>query len=210
MMEQIRNIYCIGRNYKAHAAEMGNAIPEQPMLFGKPTHALIEMNGGDITLPGGRGEIHYEAELVVHIARPYEPGIDVDDLIDYYALGIDLTLRDVQSELKKKGYPWLAAKGFRYSAPLTGFHPFPGVSALQATDFTLLKNGVEVQRGNTNNMIFDLQVIVDFTARHFGLGQGDIIYTGTPEGVGPITDGDRLELFMATTSWGAATFHLNG
>jgi fumarylpyruvate hydrolase len=210
MFEQIRNIYCIGRNYRAHAAELGNAVPEQPMLFGKPTHALIGMDGGDISLPGGRGEIHYEAELVLHVARPYEPGIKVDELIDQYALGIDFTLRDVQAELKKKGHPWLAAKGFRNSAPITAFQPFPGASAVQATDFTLLKNGEEVQRGNSSQMIFDMQVIVDFTARHFGLGKGDILFTGTPEGVGSVADGDRLELFLDSVSWGAGTIRLNG
>jgi 2-keto-4-pentenoate hydratase/2-oxohepta-3-ene-1,7-dioic acid hydratase in catechol pathway len=124
MFEQIKNIYCIGRNYKAHALELGNAVPDQPMLFGKPTHALIAMDGSDIVLPGGSGEIHYEAELIIHIARPYEAGIRVDELVDRYALGIDFTLRDVQAELKKKGHPWLAAKGFRHSAPISAFRAF--------------------------------------------------------------------------------------
>ncbi len=210
MLEQIKNIYCIGRNYKAHALELGNAVPDQPMLFGKPTHALIAMDGNEVVLPGGSGEIHYEAELIIHIARPYEAGIRVDELVDRYALGIDFTLRDVQAELKKKGHPWLAAKGFRHSAPISAFRTFPGFAAVEEEDFTLQKNGVEVQRGNVKNMIFDLQVIVDFTARHFGLGKGDIIYTGTPEGVGAVADGDLLELRWGSELWGASTIRLNG
>ncbi|WP_127585426.1 fumarylacetoacetate hydrolase family protein [Paenibacillus koleovorans] len=209
MFQSIRNIYCIGRNYRAHAEELGNAVPDAPMLFGKPTHSLVAMDGGEVMLPGGRGDIHYEAEVVVRISRAYEPGMKVDELIDAYALGLDLTLRDVQSELKKKGHPWLAAKGFLHSAPITGFRPFPGAAALQAETFTLLKNEVVVQRGNTGSMIFDLQTIIDFTARHFGLGEGDILFTGTPEGVGAASDGDRLELKWGNESWGACTVRLS-
>ncbi|MFK7695252.1 fumarylacetoacetate hydrolase family protein [Paenibacillus sp. HJGM_3] len=210
MLKQTRNVYCVGRNYRAHAAEMGNAVPEQPMLFGKPTHALVEMDGRHIVLPGAQGSVHYEAELVVHIARPYESGIRVDEMVDQYALGLDLTLRDVQDTLKKKGYPWLAAKGFLHSAPLTAFRPFPGVAALQQADFTLRKNGIEAQRGNVKNMIFDLQTLVDFTARHYGLGPGDVLFTGTPEGVGALADGDRLELLWDEQSWGACSIRLEG
>lgn len=210
MVEQIRNIYCVGRNYKAHAAELGNAVPEQPMLFSKPTHALAALEGGDIVLPAGRGEIHFETEIVLKIGRSYEKGILVDELVDGVALGIDFTLRDVQSELKKKGHPWLAAKGFRNSAPLSAFRSFPGTEALASSDFTLVKNGQEVQRGNVNNMIFDLQTIVDFTAEHFGLGAGDLIYTGTPEGVGAVADGDRLELAWGGDTWGSCVIRLNG
>lgn len=205
----IRNVYCIGRNYGLHAAELGNAVPERPMLFSKPTHALIALDGGEIELPGSRGEVHYETEIVIRIGRAYEPGIRVDDLVDGIALGIDFTLRDVQSELKKKGYPWLAAKGFRNSAPITGFRSFPGVEALGSTDFALLKNGAEAQRGNARDMIFDLQTIVDFCAEHFGIGQGDVIFTGTPAGVGPVADGDKFELLFGEETWGKGTIRLS-
>lgn len=206
--DSIRNIYCVGRNYGLHAAELGNAVPEQPMLFSKPTHALVQLNGSEIDLPGGRGEVHYETELVIRIGRDYEPGIRVDDLADQVALGIDFTLRDVQSELKKKGYPWLAAKGFRSSAPVTAFRPFPGTEALAAADFGLLKNGVEVQRGNVKDMIFNLQTIVDFCAEHYGVGKGDLIFTGTPAGVGPVADGDRLQLIFGGETWGEGVIRL--
>jgi 2-keto-4-pentenoate hydratase/2-oxohepta-3-ene-1,7-dioic acid hydratase in catechol pathway len=193
-METIRNIYCVGRNYVAHAKELKNDIPTSPFLFSKPTHALAEACGQEIHLPGDRGAIHYEAELVVHIAKSYEKGMKVDELVDRMALGIDFTLRDVQSELKKKGYPWLLAKGFRNSAILTQFIEFPSIENCKQIDFALMKNGENVQRGNIQNMIFDLQTIIDFSALHFGLGKGDIIFTGTPEGVGPVADGDHFAL----------------
>ncbi|TMV48473.1 fumarylacetoacetate hydrolase family protein [Paenibacillus mesophilus] len=204
----IRNIYCVGRNYGLHAAELGNAVPEQPMLFSKPTHSLIALDGGEIRLPGSRGEVHYEMEIVIRIGRPYEKGIRVDELVDGVALGIDFTLRDVQSELKKKGYPWLAAKGFRHSAPITAFRPFGGTEALGSKEFVLLKNGSEAQRGNANDMIFNLQTIVDFCAEHFGLGLGDAIFTGTPAGVGQVADGDRFVLQFGSETWGEGVVRL--
>lgn len=207
-LTDIRNVYCVGRNYGLHAAELGNAVPEQPMLFSKPTHALIPLDGGDILLPGSRGEVHYEMEIVIRIGRPYERGIRADELVDGVALGIDFTLRDVQSELKKKGYPWLAAKGFRHSAPITEFRPFAGIEALGLKEFVLLKNGAEAQRGNANDMIFKLQTIIDFCAEHFGLGQGDAIFTGTPAGVGPVADGDRFALQFGSETWGEGVVRL--
>ncbi|MNI04887.1 Fumarylpyruvate hydrolase [compost metagenome] len=210
MSQGISNLYCVGRNYKAHAVELGNDVPEQPMIFTKPTHALIAMDGRTVQIPGDQGAIHYEAELVIHIGKPYTPGISVDELIDQFALGIDLTLRDVQTEIKKKGHPWLKAKGFIGSAPLGEFQPFPGMAALQETDFQLLKNGECVQLGNVKNMIFDLQTIVDYIAEHYGLGIGDIIYTGTPEGVGPVGHGDHLELIWGDKKAGACRFVTEG
>jgi fumarylpyruvate hydrolase len=208
MMNSIRNIYCVGRNYVLHAAELGNAVPESPMIFSKPTHALVPMDGGTVTLPGNRGEVHYEAELVLHVGRSYEKGIRVDELVDQMTLGIDFTLRDVQSELKKKGYPWLPAKGFLNSAPIGAFRPFPGEAAAQQTDFTLLINGKAAQRGNTKDMIFGLQVLVDFIAEHYGLSHGDMIYTGTPAGVAAVADGDVMELFWGEESVGSCTVKL--
>lgn len=207
-MKQIRNIYCVGRNYRLHAAELGNDVPDAPMIFGKPTHALAEAAGTEISLPGNRGELHYEAELVIHIARPYEAGVTLEQMVDEIALGIDFTLRDVQSVLKKKGHPWLLAKGFKNSAILTPFHPFPGEEALQQTDFSLLKNGEQVQRGNIKDVIFDLMTLIEYTAEHFGLDAGDVIYTGTPAGVGPVADGDQLDLRWGEESWGQFTVRL--
>jgi fumarylpyruvate hydrolase len=208
MNTSIRNIYCVGRNYRLHAAELGNAVPEEPMLFTKPTHALAPMQGQELLLPAGVGGIHFEAELVVRAGRDYVPGMSVDELFDGLAFGIDFTLRDVQSELKKKGHPWLAAKGFLRSAPLSDIHNYPGTAVLAEKEFTLHKNGTEVQRGNVKDMIFDLQTIADFVGTRYGLGQGDIIYTGTPAGVGPVTDGDLLELFWGDEPAGSIIVRL--
>lgn len=207
-MKQIGNIYCVGRNYKLHAEELGNDVPTKPMIFGKPTHALAETAGGEIVLPGTRGELHYETELIIHIARSYEHGVTLDEMVDEIALGIDFTLRDVQSELKKKGHPWLLAKGFKNSAILTPFHAFPGLDECLKTDFTLLKNGEQAQRGNIRNVIFDLMTLIQYISEHFGLEKGDIIYTGTPEGVGPVADGDVLTFLWGDQKWGEFTARL--
>lgn len=208
MFELIRNIYCVGRNYKAHAEELGNDVPEKPMIFTKPTHALALMDGGPVSLPGTQGEVHYETELVLHIAKNYEPGIPADELIDSFTLGIDLTLRDVQSKIKAKGHPWLPAKGFRNSAAIGSFIPFSGTGDLDKQDFTLVINGEERQRGNVSRMIFGIGEIVAFIGDHYGLGPGDLIYTGTPEGVGPVHDGDRFDLFWGDKPLGASTVRL--
>ncbi|MED1793721.1 fumarylacetoacetate hydrolase family protein [Brevibacillus nitrificans] len=207
-MKQIGNIYCVGRNYKLHAEELGNDVPTKPMIFGKPTHALAEAAGGEIVLPGTRGELHYETELIIHIARSYESGVTLDEMVDEIALGIDFTLRDVQSELKKKGHPWLLAKGFKNSAIFTPFHAFPGLDECLKTDFTLLKNGEQAQRGNIRNVIFDLMTLIQYISEHFGLEKGDIIYTGTPEGVGPVADGDVLTFLWGDQKWGEFTARL--
>lgn len=207
-LTEIRNIYCVGRNYGLHAAELGNAVPEQPMLFAKPTHALVPLDGREIGLPGSRGEVHYEAEIVIRIGRRYERDVPIDELIDGVALGLDFTLRDVQTELKKKGYPWMAAKGFRHSAPITEFRPFMGVRALGENDFRLLKNGSVAQQGNASDMIFDIRTIIHYCAEHFGVGPGDVIFTGTPAGVGPTADGDRFELYYGEVIWGSGIIRL--
>ncbi|NGQ97353.1 fumarylacetoacetate hydrolase family protein [Brevibacillus sp. SYP-B805] len=201
-MQQIRNIFCVGRNYRLHAEELGNAVPTSPFLFSKPTHALALADGQAIALPGNQGEVHHEIELVVHIAKPYQPGMKPDDMIDRMALGIDFTLRDVQAELKKKGHPWLLAKGFPNSAVITPFRPFPGLEAVKRTDFSLLKNGERVQNGNISDVIFDLETIIRFAVDHFGLTAGDLLFTGTPAGVGPVADGDLLQMYWGDEMWG--------
>lgn len=208
MYSNVRNIYCVGRNYGLHAAELGNDVPTQPMFFMKPTHSLVTMDKGRIQLPAGQGEIHYEAELVVRVARPYEKGMTVNEMLDGFALGIDFTLRDVQSMLKKKGHPWLAAKGFIGSARITAFQPFQGLDEVQNTPFSLRINGNEVQRGMLRDTIFSLQEIIDFCGTHYGLDDGDILYTGTPAGVGAVRDGDRLELCWNGQPIGAGTIQI--
>jgi len=209
MIESIKNIICVGRNYVEHAHELNNPVPQVPLLFTKPTHALAEADGREIIFPGDRGQIHYEVELVFHINRRYEPGITVDDLVDQMAIGIDFTLRDVQTELKGKGYPWVLAKGFMNSAVITSWQPFTGLKALTEVDFSLDRNGQEVQRGNMKNMIFDLPTIIDYTAMHLGLDKGDIIFTGTPAGVGPVLDGDYFSCKLADKDLGSCIIKLS-
>ncbi|REE86450.1 2-keto-4-pentenoate hydratase/2-oxohepta-3-ene-1,7-dioic acid hydratase in catechol pathway [Paenibacillus taihuensis] len=196
-MDSIRNIYCVGRNYALHAKELGNDVPEEPMIFSKPTHALHPATG-KLALPSSIGEIHYEVEVVVRIGASYRPGMKVDELIDGIALGIDLTARDVQSKLKEKRHPWLLAKGFVGSAVLTAFTEFRGADEFEALNFSLIKNDETVQQGCPKDMIFPLQQLIDFIGSNMGLGAGDIIYTGTPAGVGPLADGDTLELRLVS------------
>lgn len=193
-METIKNIYCIGRNYALHAQELKNEIPTSPMVFSKPTHSIAYANGEKISLPVNRGIIHYETEFVIYIGKDYVEGAIADDLITKMALGIDFTLRDVQSKLKEIGHPWLLAKGFPHSAVLTDFIPFPGVEASKGENFSLEINGEVVQTGNIGDVIFDFQTIIDFCASNFGIGEGDIIFTGTPSGVGETFDGDQFSL----------------
>lgn len=204
----IRNIYCVGRNYSLHAEELGNDVPTSPMFFSKPTHALVVANGQAIAVPGDRGEVHYEAEFVIRIGKTYEAGMRAEDVIDAIGLGIDFTLRDVQSELKKKGHPWLLAKGFRNSAVITRLLPFPGMEVCQNTEFALQINGERVQHGKIREMIFDLQTILDFAAIHYGVGEGDLIYTGTPAGVGASSHGDHMQLTWGNEILGEFTLHL--
>ncbi|KHF39193.1 fumarylacetoacetate hydrolase family protein [Halalkalibacter okhensis] len=188
------NIYCIGRNYAKHAEELGNAIPEQPLLFSKPSHSLTRANGQSIVLPKGLGEIHYELEIVLKINKPVQKGDKVTDVVSEMALGLDLTLRDVQSELKKKGQPWLRAKGFKHSAIITNFWTFDQEECA-TTSFAFELNGERVQIGNSRDMIFPFQDIIDECAEWFGLDEGDLIFTGTPEGVGPINSKDVGKMF---------------
>ncbi|KKO52807.1 fumarylacetoacetate hydrolase family protein [Paenibacillus sp. DMB20] len=195
MCALVNNVYCVGRNYRLHAAELGNAVPDEPMIFMKPSHAVVPLDGSRLAMPSGRGTLHFEGEIVIQAAKAYKPGMTVDELVEVMALGIDFTLRDVQSVIKEKGHPWMAAKGFKNSAPLTPYITFPGNEGILKTDFTIMKNGLEVQRGNVGEMIFSLQDIIDYIGHHYGLGEGDLIFTGTPAGVGPAESGDVFELF---------------
>ncbi|UNK17093.1 fumarylacetoacetate hydrolase family protein [Paenibacillus sp. N3/727] len=202
MCALVNNVYCVGRNYRLHAAELGNAVPDEPMIFLKPSHAVVPLDGSRLTMPQGRGIVHFEGELVIQVAKDYTPGMKVDELVEVMALGIDFTLRDVQSVIKEKGQPWTAAKGFKNSAPLTPYITFPGNDQLLQTEFTVLKNGEEVQRGNAGDMIFSLQNIIDYIGHHYGLGKGDLIFTGTPAGVGLAESGDVFELIWGEVRLG--------
>lgn len=203
----IRNVYCIGRNYALHAKELGNDVPTEPMVFMKPTHALVSPEGV-ISFPTNQGEIHHEVELVVKLSQHYSPTLPLAQVIDSYALGIDFTLRDKQSELKKKGHPWLVAKGFHNSGILSSWNPF-NEQEWNASSFGLTINGNPVQHGTPNDMIFDLKTLMNYIHEHLGLGAGDIIYTGTPAGVGPIAHNDKLTLKLNNEIVGEFTVELN-
>lgn len=190
----IKNIYCIGRNYKKHAEELGNEVPDTPLVFTKPTTALANADGSVLSFPDDRGDIHHELEIVLYVGKDVKEGFTVDEVITKMALGIDLTLRDVQSKLKKKGHPWTIAKGFRNAAIVTDFWDFPGMESVSELDFSLLRNEETVQQGNIKHVIFDFQTLLEYLHREIGLRQGDVIYTGTPEGVGSIADQEEYIL----------------
>lgn len=204
----IKNIYCVGRNYRLHAEELGNEIPSTPFLFCKPTHALTQANGQKIMLPDGRGEVHYEIEVVVHIGNAQRQGKSILDTIDSFTLGIDFTLREEQNKLKQEGKPWLLAKGFPNSAVIGNPIPFTSEKELMQEDFSLVKNDETVQKGNIQEMLFDLQTLLTFTKKHFGLGEGDLIFTGTPKGVGQVKEGDHLEMFWGKTKVGSVIIRI--
>lgn len=187
---------CIGRNYAKHIEELGNQRPGQPVIFMKPETAALR-NNDPFYLPSFSQDIHYEVEVLVKIkkvgksiAKEFAP-----NYYDEIGLGIDFTARDTQSALKAKGLPWELAKGFNHSAVISGFLPKSSFD-LSKLDFTLEKNGATVQEGNTNQMIFSIDDIISFVSQYFTLKIGDIIFTGTPSGVGPVAIGDRLTGFL--------------
>jgi fumarylpyruvate hydrolase len=207
-MEFIRNIFCVGRNYRLHAQELGNEVPDSPMIFSKPSNAIALANRSEITFPGGLGEVHHELEVVLLIGDTYRKGKKVEELVGEMALGIDFTLRDVQSKLKAKGHPWLLAKGFKNSAVITEFHPFPGVNTSIEANFSLWKNDECIQQGAMRDMIFDLQTLINYIGENFGLRQGDLIFTGTPAGVRAIHENEHFQMKWEDEVWGEFTAKL--
>ena len=191
-------IICIGRNYADHAKELGNAAPEEPVFFLKPTTACL-YPGQPIVLKPFLGEIHHELELVVMVdsyAKDVPESMALG-MVASFTLGLDLTARTIQNELKAKGLPWEKAKAFDGSAVLGEVElPFTSSTDLGAFAIELKKNGVLVQQGRTRDMIFSVPKIIAFVSRYITLEPGDLIFTGTPAGVGPIAEGDVLEGFL--------------
>jgi 2-keto-4-pentenoate hydratase/2-oxohepta-3-ene-1,7-dioic acid hydratase in catechol pathway len=189
-------IFCVGRNYSEHAKELGNAIPDDPVIFSKPDTAIIK-NGEPFYLPDFSNDVHHEVELVIRINKMGKR-IEEKFARNYYneiGLGIDFTARDIQSKLKEKGLPWELAKAFDGSAPLGDFIPIDQLD-LKNINFSLTKNGEVVQQGNTSHMIFSFDKIVSFVSQYFTLKVGDLIYTGTPAGVSKVKIGDKLQGFI--------------
>lgn len=188
-------ILCIGRNYAAHVREMGDVAepPAEPVVFLKPTTALVP-DGGEIVLPRQSDDVHHELELVAVVGTGGRHIAEADALnhVAAYALGLDLTARDLQAQAKASKGPWSIAKGFDTFAPLGPLVAADVVGDPQALEIALTINGEERQRGTTDHMIHSVARIVAFLSSVFTLEPGDLIYTGTPEGVGPVRDGDRL------------------
>lgn len=187
-------LLCIGRNYAAHAAEMQSAVPEQPMVFLKPATALIG-DGDTILLPRQSQDVHHEVELVALIGKGGRDIAEEDALghVAGYAVGLDMTARDIQAEAKKKGHPWSVAKGFDTFAPLGAFARASAIADPQALTISLQVNGEVRQEGRTMDMMFSVAHLMAYCSSIFTLEPGDLLYTGTPEGVGPVREGDQLE-----------------
>lgn len=196
-------IICIGRNYDAHIRELNNETPEEPVIFIKPDTALLR-NNNPFFIPDFSNEIHHEVELVVKIKKPgrHIPVKFAKDYYDEVSLGIDFTARDVQNRLKAKGLPWEKAKGFDHSAVIANFLPLSVLlegsnHGIDDCHFHLEKNGEIVQQGHTKHMIHRVDEIISHVSAYFGLRIGDYIFTGTPEGVGPVKPGDQLKGVLA-------------
>lgn len=189
-------IICIGRNYAEHAKELGNEIPESPVIFMKPDTAILK-KGSDFYIPEFSTDVHYELEVVLKISKggKYIQEENASKYYDEIGLGIDFTARDLQSELKGKGLPWELAKGFDGSAVVSELYKKENFD-MKNIKFSLMKNKEEVQHGNTSLMIFSPEKIIAFVSQYFTLKVGDLIFTGTPKGVGKVSENDILEAFL--------------
>ncbi|CCH03016.1 fumarylacetoacetate (FAA) hydrolase [Fibrella aestuarina BUZ 2] len=186
-------IIAVGRNYVEHIRELNNEQPDDPVIFTKPDTAILR-NNEPFYYPDFSQDVHHELEVVVRISKM---GKRIEERFahkyyDEIGLGIDFTARDIQSKLKAKGLPWDLAKGFNGSAPISGFVPKSEFADIQNINFQLDVNGETRQQGNTSLMLFKIDYLIAFVSRYFTLQTGDLIFTGTPKGVGPVQVGDRL------------------
>ncbi len=190
-------IICIGRNYIDHAKELNNPVPQEPVFFMKPDTALLLKNQ-PFFYPEFSSDIHFETELVVRIKKVGKHIQEkfANTYYDELAVGIDFTARDLQQKCKEKGLPWEIAKGFDHAAPLSKFVPKTEFQNVQNINLRLDKNGKTVQQGNTKEMLFSVDQIIAYISQFVTLKIGDLIFTGTPAGVGPIAIGDRLEAYL--------------
>jgi acylpyruvate hydrolase len=191
-------IFAIGRNYAEHIQELNNERPDEPVIFSKPDTALIR-NNDPFYYPDFSKDIHYEAELVLRISKE---GKNIQDKFaskyyDAIGVGIDFTARDLQQKAKEKGLPWDIAKGFNGSAPVSDkFLPVNTFADLKNINFSMKLNGELKQQGNTSLMLFGFDYIVSYLSKFFTLRTGDLIFTGTPKGVGPVKVGDTLTAYI--------------
>jgi len=187
-------IFCLGRNYLEHAKEMRAEVPDVPVVFLKPAAALTA-GGGTVFIPSISNDCHHEVELVVLIGAGGSRirRAQALDHVGGYGVGLDMTLRDVQAVAKAKGLPWTLSKGFATSAPVSQFVPAARIPDPSTLEIVLTVNGKERQRGHASAMIFGVDQIIEYLSSVFALEAGDLIFTGTPEGVARVAPGDRLQ-----------------
>jgi 2-keto-4-pentenoate hydratase/2-oxohepta-3-ene-1,7-dioic acid hydratase in catechol pathway len=192
-------IFCVGRNYVEHARELNNEVPSEPVIFLKPKSALVT-GKAPFYYPQFTNELHYEAELVLHVAKngKYIEESHANDYYDRISVGIDFTARDVQAELKKKSLPWEKAKAWDGSAVLGTWNEFTDEMRKNPIKFSLQLNDKTVQNGDSSMMIFPFNSLVANISQYFALNIGDLIYTGTPAGVGECVVGDVLKGFLGS------------
>ena len=190
-------IFCVGRNYAEHAKELGNAVPDEPVIFMKPKSALLQPHT-PFYYPEFTNELHYECELVLRISKngKYIQEKFANKYYDAITVGIDFTARDIQQELKEKGLPWEKAKAWDNSAVVGKWVPVANIKNRKEIDFGLNKNKELVQKGNASEMIHDFDYIVSYISNFFSINIGDLIFTGTPKGVGEIVVGDEIDAYM--------------
>jgi 2-keto-4-pentenoate hydratase/2-oxohepta-3-ene-1,7-dioic acid hydratase in catechol pathway len=199
-------IVCVGRNYAAHAAELNNPLPTAPLLFMKPASAVAALNR-PLLLPAGQGAVHHELEMAILLGAPLrasDGNVGTTEIINAIAgigIALDLTLRDVQDQLKRDGHPWERAKAFDGAYPLSGFIDARALD-LQNLTLQLWRNGTLQQNGHTGQMLFSVLDLIAEISRHFSLQAGDVISTGTPAGVGPLVSGDELVATLGATEPG--------
>lgn len=200
----IGKIVCLARNYREHAKELGNEIPAAPVLFMKPASAIID-NGNSVRIPDYSQECHYEVELALLVGKTAK-NVSIENAMEYiagYGVAIDMTLRDVQNQLKSKGLPWEIAKGFDTSCPLSEFTPLTSIADPAELTLRLSVNGEIKQNGTTADMIHSVPQIISHISTIFTLEPGDVILTGTPAGVGKVVAGDNM--FAEIDSVGSLT-----
>lgn len=188
------SIYCIGRNYAKHAHELNNPVPEEPVVFLKPRSSLL-LGNSEVVIPDQSNSVHHEVEMVLLIGEKAKniSASGASQIIEAAAVGIDFTARDIQQKAKEKGLPWSVAKGFDTFAPIGNFVSVSENTDLNNLSIQLTKNGNIVQEGNTKEMIFSVEKIVEYVTSIFTLYPGDLIFSGTPEGVGPVKRGDIIK-----------------
>lgn len=194
-------IFCVGRNYSEHAKELGSDVPDEPVIFMKPKSALLQPHT-PFYYPEFTNELHYECELVLRISKngKYIQEKFANKYYDAITAGIDFTARDIQNELKDKGLPWEKAKAWDNSAVIGKWIPVANIKDKKNISFSLQKNKETVQQGNSKEMIFDFDHIISYISNYFSINIGDLVFTGTPKGVGEVVVGDEIEAFIENES----------